>query len=172
VCSLVPDSCPGAASGRADQGVRRRRPLTSPGGRSRVSRRRRSSRNSAANSRRGGLNGTGRLDLLEDASCLACGDLLGDASGNQVAEHGVEPACDLGLRLTLDTPADVAVCGIVVMDASLSGVLAPDRSCGDQQRSLCRGFQNVGKTTGTPAPQTLLPEVIEFVSVKINLVSP
>jgi hypothetical protein len=44
----------------------------------------------------GDLNRSGRLGLLQDMSCLSCGYLLGDATGNQFAEHGVEPAGDLG----------------------------------------------------------------------------
>jgi hypothetical protein len=37
----------------------------------------------------------GRRDLLQDRRGLACGDLLVVAAGDQVAEHGVEPAGDL-----------------------------------------------------------------------------
>jgi hypothetical protein len=43
----------------------------------------------------GQFDGTGRGDLPEDPGGLSCGDLLGDAAGNQVAEHGVQPAGDL-----------------------------------------------------------------------------
>ena len=37
----------------------------------------------------------GRRDLAEDASGLSCGDLLGDAAGDQAAQHRVQAAGDL-----------------------------------------------------------------------------
>ena len=43
----------------------------------------------------GHFNGAGRGGRPEDPGGLSCGDLLGDAAGDQVAEHGVQPAGDL-----------------------------------------------------------------------------
>jgi hypothetical protein len=40
-------------------------------------------------------NGTGRLGLLQEMCGLTCGYLLGDAAGEEFAEHGAEPAGDL-----------------------------------------------------------------------------
>ncbi len=64
--------------------------------RSWASRRRMSSRNSAASSLGAGqFDGTGRGDLPEDPGGLSRGDLLRVAAGDQIAEHGVQPAGDL-----------------------------------------------------------------------------
>jgi hypothetical protein len=52
----------------------------------------------------GDLNGCGRLGLLQDMSCLSCDYLFGDATGDQLAEHGMQPAGDLG-----PAPAQVTV---------------------------------------------------------------
>jgi hypothetical protein len=52
----------------------------------------------------GDLNGSGRLGLLQDMSCLSCDYLFGDATGDQLAEHGMQPAGDLG-----PAPAQVTV---------------------------------------------------------------
>jgi hypothetical protein len=43
----------------------------------------------------GQSGGTGRGDLPEDRGGLSCGDLLRVAAGDQIAEHGVQPAGDL-----------------------------------------------------------------------------
>jgi hypothetical protein len=44
----------------------------------------------------GGRDRLRRCDRSEDLCGLACGDRLGDAAGNQLAQHGVQPADDLG----------------------------------------------------------------------------
>ena len=61
-----------------------------------ASMRRRSSRNSAASSQRACGDGVGRLDCFQDTGRVSCGDLLGDAARDQLAQHGVQPADDLG----------------------------------------------------------------------------
>ena len=40
-------------------------------------------------------DGTGRRGLLQDPGGLSCGDLFRVTAGDQVAEHGMEPAGDL-----------------------------------------------------------------------------
>jgi hypothetical protein len=40
-------------------------------------------------------DGAGRCDRSQDAGGLACGDFLAEAAGDQLAQHGVEPAGDL-----------------------------------------------------------------------------
>jgi hypothetical protein len=52
----------------------------------------------------GVVNGPGRGDLAEDLSGLSCGDVLGGPAGDELAEHGVQPAGDLR-----PGPAQVAV---------------------------------------------------------------
>ena len=47
----------------------------------------------------------GRRDLAEDASGLSCGDLLGDAAGDQAAQHRVQAAGDLRAAAGQVTPA-------------------------------------------------------------------
>ena len=42
-----------------------------------------------------GPDRAGRRDLLQDGGGLSCGDLLGDAAGDEVAQYRVEPAGDL-----------------------------------------------------------------------------
>src|SRR5258708_38938767 len=49
-------------------------------------------------------NGTRRRELIKDTSGLACGDLLADAAGNQLAQHRMQAAGDLVAR-----PAQVTV---------------------------------------------------------------
>jgi len=44
----------------------------------------------------GGRDRVRRSDRSEGLRGLACGDRLGDAAGDQLAQHGVQPADDLG----------------------------------------------------------------------------
>jgi len=44
----------------------------------------------------GSRNRVGWCDRCRDVRGLACGDLPGDAAGHQLAQHGVQPAGDLG----------------------------------------------------------------------------
>ena len=61
-----------------------------------ASMRRRSSEELGGELAAGRGDGPGRRDRFQDAGGLSCGDLLGDAAGDQLAQHGVQPAGDLG----------------------------------------------------------------------------
>src|ERR1019366_3930421 len=56
---------------------------------------RRSARNSAASSQRAVSTAPDGVIGLQDTGHRNCGDLPGDAAGDQIAEHGAEPAGDL-----------------------------------------------------------------------------
>jgi len=62
------------------------------------------SRRAGARGHAGPPGGAGRCHLLQDPGGLGCGDLLGEAAGDQLAEHGVESAGDL-----VTGPAQVTV---------------------------------------------------------------
>ena len=63
--------------------------------RSWASMRRRSAQELGGELAAGRLHRAGRGGLLEDPGGLGCGDLLGDAAGDQLAQHRVQPADDL-----------------------------------------------------------------------------
>jgi hypothetical protein len=58
-----------------------------------------------------------RRDPAEDPGCVACGDLVRDPAGHQVAEHGVQPAGDLVAgpgKITMPLRPDLKHRGVVV----------------------------------------------------------
>ena len=63
--------------------------------RSWASRRRRSSEELGGELAAGRVHGPGRRDRVQEPGGVSCGDLLGDAARDQLAQHRVQPAGDL-----------------------------------------------------------------------------